>query len=511
MQVGKESDLTLNSFLIPRKRVLLGKIRLKPNIIETNYYACVFHNIVLGFLLGSIQLLQRKLLEDPEYYNLSHDDALKNNVFILIADLSSRLILFPICGILIDKYGRQTMNFIAYLCIAVGIAFFPFPFFILKTPNVFPWLYVGRIIYAAGTSLLVTMPFIGDYVENECKGRAMGVNTIALGLGIAIAGILVDVTQRVPLTLTKSFAGVIVITLLLGLGYSLLLKKGVTYYQAFANQIPTASDPKGKFKVHYKKMIQKALKERPWISTGFIFSFLCGMNLGIISLHHYIINPAEFTRIFLKSEDLQTLQYSFLAAVVVNATLEILLDRIKTLYIALVVFFFGIISYSIIGNISNTPSAILLILIAICFISCLGCFSLLNYLEHKHCPRLIRGHSYGIKMFCLVLGMLVTVVICGLTNGIFNSYTNNNLILYVMLGFMILGFFIFGFMYIKYIKQLEMLVARKQGPEIKTWIFNNGSMKPDYERHLLDQLDESQLRNSELAPHQGVNKSPKKN
>ena len=507
MKNVKESDLTLNSFLIPRIRVLCGKIRLKPNVTAKNYYSSILHNLILGFLLGSIELLQRKLLNDSEYYNLPHDEALITNVLVLIADLVSRLFLFPLCGFLIDKYGRQKMNLVAYLSIAIGVIFFPLPFFFLSTPEPFPWLYTGRIIYAAGSSMLITMPFVGDYVENECKGKAMGINTLALGLGIVVSGILVEVSPKIPLTLSQTFIGVIVIILLPGLISNLLLKRGVSYYQAYVNQYPPSSNSKAKLKMNSLKMTLRVIKRRPWVYTGFIFSFLCGMNLGIISLHHYIITPANQIMISHEPGDMKTLQYSFLIAVFINLTLEILLDLVKTLYIVFAVFFFGIISYSIIGNISDAPNAILLIFIAACFISCLGCFSLLNYLEYKHCPRVFRGNSYGIKMSSLVVGMLVTVITCGLTNGIFTSYTNNTLIFYIMVGFIVLGLFIFIIVYVKYIRQSDKFAARKQGTGIKTLLFIDGIdqdllEKAEYERHFLDQVNESQFKDSEVIPHQ---------
>ena len=101
----------------------------------------------------------------------------------------------------------------------------------------------------------------------------------------------------------------------------------------------------------------------------------------------------------------------------------------------------------------------------------------------------------------LVLGMLITVVTSGLTNGIFiPDYNKRNAVIYLMLGSTVLGLIFFVIGYYKYIKEWERESMRKQGTGIKTLILMDGADsemldKSDYEKHLMEDYRQSSIRN----------------
>jgi len=123
-----------------------------------------------------------------------------------------------------------------------------------------------------------------------------------------------------------------------------------------------------------------------------------------------------------------------------------------------------------------------------------------NYLEAKYCPRLLRGRSLGCKLLVLVLGMLITVVMSGLTNGIFTDWSERNAVIYLMLGSTVLGLGGFLGVYYKSIKEWERESVRKQGTGIRTLVLMDGGDsemldKSDYEKHLLEDYRNSSIRN----------------
>jgi len=497
----KESDLTSNSFLIPRILIFCGSIRLKPNVSAKHYYASTIHNLVLGFTICSIEGLQKDLLLHS--YNMPADNTLlKTTILVIIADLISRIILLPLYGYLIDKYGRKRICITAYIVTAIAIFFYAFPFIIKSwsPTNPFPWVYIARIIYASGTSMLLIMPFVGDYVEDECKGKALAIQTGSLTIGIVLAQILTTRISDLIKSITLTYFLLLGIVLICGILYSSFLKGGVSYYQAYANNfVPDPCTAEQKRSNNTFKIIGRVFKRRPWTAAGLILSFLAGMNLGIVCLHHYIVTPIPTTFHGIEEQD-AVLQYSFLVASFLVIILEILLDYVRTLYIIYVVFFLGLISYSTIWSITNYSDPMLFVLVATCFTTCLGFLIMTSYLEYRFCPRALRGRSFGVKLMVLVLGMLITVIMSGLTNKIFTDFSDRNAVIYLMLGSTVLGFVVFLLLYCKSIKEWEIESVRKQGTGIKTLILIDGADsdildKSDYEKHLLDDYRQSSIRN----------------
>lgn len=501
----KESDLTSNSFLIPRILIFCGSIRLKPNVLARHYYASTIHNLVLGFTICSIENLQRDLLTDS--YKMPKDNTLlKTTVLVTIIDLISRILFLPLFGTLIDKYGRKVACILSYISIAIGIFFYAFPFVIpgWHPTNPLPWVYMARIFFASGTSMLLIMPFVGDYVEDECKGKGLAVHTVSLTFGIALAQVLTNEIQVLLTEITYTYLLVLSIVLVCGISYSFCLKGGVTYYQAYVNNfVPESPAPDEKKSRNMFQIIFRVFKLRPWIGAGLILSFLAGMNLGIVCLHHYIVTPIPTFRgsLFVRDDNRdRVLQYSFLVASFIVIILEILLDYVRTIKIIYIIFFSGLVSYGAIWSIENFSDPMLFVLVATCFTTCLGFLIMTNYLEAKYCPRLLRGRSLGFKWLVLVLGMLITVVMSGLTNGIFTGVSNRNAVIYLMLGSTVLGFGIFLGVYYKYIKEWERESIRKQGTGVRTLALMDGENsevldKSDYEKHLLEDYRNSSIRN----------------
>lgn len=450
MSSGKDSDLTINSFLIPRSRAIFGAIRLKSGISPKNYYANIAHNMLIGFLLAGVELLQKNLLADPKYYNLTNEDRIHTSSTLTMVDLCVRVIFFPVCGMLIDRYGRRKMNIIAFIIISFSIACFPLRYYSSSLfPSIWPWLYIIRAIYAVGSSILVLMPFLGDYIENEYKGRAMCVNSVLFAIGILLSTLEINILFKHLSDLFYHYM-ILLQAPLLGIITSMYLKRGAMYYQMTLRQLSPTLNATKQYRINPIRVVIRTIRRRPWITVGFIFSLIGGMDLGLIA-QALVPFHTPFTVAFQFPPN-----YSLLAAALLLLIIEVLLDFCNVVYLIYLALILGIGSYSNILIPMKQNDLVDAVMSALFFISCLACVTIVNYLDAKYCPRIVRGHSYGLKMMTVALGMLLSILV--------NKYIHVKFIaIYIVCGSTILGLVLFPIIYCCIIKRWENRLVRKNG------------------------------------------------
>ncbi len=408
---------------VKKKQLCCGAIQLNPGISTANYGAMVFHNICVGFFLNGIELLQQILLSDPDYYNLAPESAIEKNANITLFDLIVRLLFAMLYGTLIDKLGRKRMIFIGYTLTGLGIALFPVHGYSENFHNLFPWYYFARFIYANGTSIILLMPFVADYIEDKSKGKATGINAVSLAAGFLLGTTIIKGLYNRDLDLKYICWIVGGIILVCGISYSALLKGGSEYYKVVqtdnnlesvlgdsesARESSTqAEPPKANF-----KQVKRALKERPWIKASFVFALLNGANLGIVS---QILNLFVRSLSPSVSEDAgsQIVQYANIAGLVATIVFGFLLDYISPFYIGVFVLLLGSSGYSFAWVIQSPNDAALIFLAVAAGISYSSCQLLMNYLGFVHYPNQIRGRLYAMANFISFFGNLLITVIGG--------------------------------------------------------------------------------------------------
>ena len=465
MSSPKESDLTINSFLIPRARAFCGFIRLKPGIINRCYYASVVHFFILGFILTTAEVLQKHLLQYASNYKITDDQYLMqvmNNLYI--ADLISRILFFPIYGLLIDKIGRRKMNVLAFINVAIALSLFPLCGFCALFVDISPWLYFARIIYASGTSILILMPFIGDYVEVETKGRALSVNIVFFTIGMSLATLAasyVYISDR-PAVIYLIIAP---ISLIIGTLYSFCLKPGTLYYRKSIRQIiPTAINYKQP-QTNTIQIILRTIKRRPWVRAGFTLSFIGGLNLGILYQTHDPLN--NFSHGSNGPENyILSHPYTFLIGVIATLTIQVMMDFINLLYIIYLILVLEVICCVCGLTIKDPSDDLIFTFFSSIFAICLSCIAVLCYIEARYCPRIVRGYSNGFKMAFFTLSTVITVVVVR-----FESLAGS---LSFLLGCVTLSFVAFTLDYFIAIKKWQTKFDRKHGTDIKTLLSIEG-------------------------------------
>jgi len=454
-----------------KKRLCCGAIQLKSGITTGNYYAMVFHNVCVGFLLNGIELLQQIILSDPKYYNLDPESAIETNANITLFDLIVRLLFAILYGTLIDKLGRKKMIFIGYALTATGIVMFPIHGYFENLHKLFPWYYIARFIYANGTSIILLMPFIADYIEDKSKGKATGINAVALAAGFLAGTTTIKSLYNGNIDLKYVCLIIGGAILLCGMSYSSLLKGGADYYrntnaesnnnsesligvgdgESVLQSSTQAEPPKANL-----KQLKNAINERPWIKASFIFALLNGANLGIVS---QILNLFVRSLSSSVSEDTGSkfVQIANIAGLVATIIFGFLLDYVSPFYIGVFVLMLGSSGYSFAWVIKSPNDASLILISVVSGISYSSCQLLMNYLGFVHYPNQLRGRLYAMANLISFFGNLLVTVIGG---KLFEL--DEYIPFYLIAGCCVIGLITFVVLKFTVIKRWEEM--RKQRP-----------------------------------------------
>jgi MFS family permease len=113
------------------------------------------------------------LLKDPNYYNVSDAEIglISNNV--IFYSLIFQMVVVIVVGTFFDLFGRRLTLTVTMLMEALVIFLLPY-----MAPNVFPGVYILRIIFAMVSMGPVCSPLINDYVSKGTRGRATALLTL---------------------------------------------------------------------------------------------------------------------------------------------------------------------------------------------------------------------------------------------------------------------------------------------------------------------------------------------
>ena len=408
------------------KSALFGAIKLKKDISLSNYYSIIFHNIILGFFLNGTELLQQLLLSDPDYYDIIPKKAIKVNADITLFDLLSRLSLAALYGSLIDKLGRKKMIMCGYVLIALGICLFPIRGYFHNLDSLFPWFYIARFIYANGSSIVLLMPFIADYIEDESKGKATGINAIALASGFLFGTTSIKELYNTEMNLKYVCLIVAGFLFMFGMAYSSFLKGGSEYYKVIpeideSDTSITSSQIEKETKITFA-YIKQIMKERPWISVSFVFALLNGANLGIVTqiLNFFVENLGTDVP---ENLGAQMVQYANIAGVLSTIVFGLMLDYTSPVYIATPVILLGLSMYSFTWVIKDPYNVFLIFIALVAGMSYSSCQLLMNYLGFVYYPGVARGRLYAMANLISFCGNLLITVIGGNLVNYVNQYS----------------------------------------------------------------------------------------
>ena len=446
-----------------KNTTLCGLIALNPKITSANYIASLVHTLVLGFLTSGVELLQQNLLVDSRYYNLNSEKAVQYNSLITSEDLLVRMLVTPFFGIMVDRYGRQKMLFIAYFFILSALVLFPIMHYNPDLSHL-GWYFGVRFIFSIGSAIIPILPFVADFVDKSTTGRAIGLSCLFISAGFTVSTYVVTLLSKYdPFITYMVYAGFI---LIVGTTYSLFLKSGNSYYKTprssydveTGHQLFRASSAA---KAKRMSMVKKDCKTKPWIVASYTFAFLNGVGLAAMS---------QLLNLYVKSFDETTVVnggsgmgsgivlQSNIASLITSLLLGPTLDLVKPIYIGLLAVVSSLASYGSIWAVKD-PKDALMTLIAIGIGISYSCTLLLTkYLGFKNYRTSIRGLLFSIANILIMFGVVLIAVVGG---NLFQI--DRNLPFYIAVGIAGVCSLVFFYLYFGAIRRQEKL-QKQVGP-----------------------------------------------
>jgi MFS family permease len=391
-------------------RVLFNSVQLRENITTQNYYSMVFNTFLYGFVLSGTELLQVSLLTDPLNYGYDPITAAGINAALTITDLVTKVLVTPVYGRYMDKYGRQKMLRISYgLC---AFAYLLFPCHAYGLPGVFPWYFLARIVYSNGSGMTGVAPLAGDYIDESTLGRGLAINAFANSVGMFVSTFYIRImVQQLDLVYLYLIGSVFIAGAATWITWG--LKPGTEYFKKkeAAPLAPGTPAPK----INIGAILKATIKSRPWILIAWACSFMAGCTLSIMTgmvnlfVKSFYLSD-EKTGEAIAVEDQLIAQIS---SVFCYLLFGFIFDKIKSLHMVVFVFTFGIIGYTITLSVTNPDDVFGFFVMCIIGISFSGTQMNGLYLGFVNYPAALRGLLLAISTLFILAGVIFTGIIGG--------------------------------------------------------------------------------------------------
>ena len=134
------------------------------------------------------------LLENKDYYAIPESELGRATSIVLIWSQLLPLMMTPFMTYVYEMVGRRLPVTYSLICTNILVCMMP-----KVAPN-FTMLCILRAIIGLNNTLIIAAPLISDYVKQESRGKAVAINTLAIGLSQVFA------TQfLVPLTMDMNY------------------------------------------------------------------------------------------------------------------------------------------------------------------------------------------------------------------------------------------------------------------------------------------------------------------
>ncbi|CAK69322.1 unnamed protein product (macronuclear) [Paramecium tetraurelia] len=436
------------------RKVFRGVIKLYPDISHTNYFCSLCHYFVMTFIFVSVESLQPLLFN--QRYGIHPKDAGMQNGYMLLIDIATKCIFAPIVGIMSDKVGRVPVLQVGIILTALSISSMGF------AEDIYPQYCISRIQYAIGAITLATIPFLGDYVLDQTKGKASAINVILAAFGALFSATVITKLLTQSFSLKTTYIVVGCSFLCLGLLYTLGLKRGLhfkkerkTYKNAPLRDdlIERSICPYQNIKqiqdedfdyIDYEKEVRAlnqikqesncgaAMKiallagKNIWIFQGYVTNFL-GRGDSILLTLSLQIWSQQFVEDTLNDDDAykeasiqaQTLSGVTYAVIMVGAIFYgILFEKVSKNKLLFIMFSLTMIGCFLMNFAPNPKSPYTFIIMAILGSGMSGLYTGALYFVNKYAYTEFRGYISGLANVFSVLGILI----CSFVGGVLQDH-----------------------------------------------------------------------------------------
>ena len=160
-------------------------IKLNPGISKFNLITYLLMLFVAMVCVGIIYGFVTFILEDPDYYNLTQDQAGQSMGYVGMISEAFTVLLEMVMGLITDLFGRKYPIFISFLLMGMATAAIP-----LFTA-IYPWFCICRTFINFGIVIAANMPLLPDYVDKDSLVLANSYvqNVMTLGAIVSETGL----------------------------------------------------------------------------------------------------------------------------------------------------------------------------------------------------------------------------------------------------------------------------------------------------------------------------------
>lgn len=406
--------------------MIYGVIKLNPGFTIYNYAALFIHCMCITIFFAAFEIMFNMILTSPQYYAVPSKDAASIFGNIVLIDMIFRMIVAGPVGILHDKLGRRIMILIGFLGGGLGMCLVPFQ------ANIY-LLAIVRTISGCTVLCSSMAPLLADYVDDEYKGRAAGVNVVAAALGAALTVGFIKFAADAGITYGQLYVG-FGLLILIGGFIAVLFARGGVYHSHHA--------PGGK----QSSMLQGIkVAKHPWIFMGYFITFLARgvsfLSASPMVLYVQYFIPGDISLANSISSKLSAVCYTviFLAGGVVGYYMD-KISKFLSVGSALGFTLGGLIGIIMIDNPQNS---ITMFFMGILGLGIAGISGLATYLVDAFTPEAHRGKAHGVQAICSVLGV---VVCANLGGNLFKHFKDSFFLIFI--GFSIMAMIILGLIWV---------------------------------------------------------------
>lgn len=423
---------------------VLNNIRLNPGISKHNYIASQLHYMIMVFAFGIADSLQPLILLHKDYYHIDKDRAGSIMSWILFLQLATKMVVTMPYGFLIDKLGRKAMVYYGALNIVAGFLIVP------MCKSIYPGFIIAKILISNGSSALITIPLTADYIHDESKGRASGINITLTALGAAFSNVMLKIFFKLNLSLGTCYYMAGALTFILFMANSIGLKGGTYYLTSRANKTQRKSNESFSYRM---QDATKTFFGNPYLKIALVLRIVGNADFyiafTILSLYIKSLFPAGTDENAANLVLNHVQSFVFGPAFICNIIYGHYMDKsekvVGTSAFALIL---GAIAFSMTSLVTRPDDILLNIAAILMGISVPGVYVVSTYLTIKHFPEDKRGMMMGVLN---IVGYIGYVIIASGGGFLYDNWRKDGpFLLYSLLLLIALAFIVR--IYVKNIK-----------------------------------------------------------
>ena len=383
-------------------------ILLNPGITTLNFVCSQINYMIMVFAFGITDTLQPLILLDKTYYNIDKNEAGTTLAIILFFQLLIKMSVSIIYGFASDKFGRKPVLYFGLFSLTIGLVLAP------CFNEVFPGFLLAKLFVSNGCTAIAILPFNGDYVHDESKGRAAGVTVTLNAIGALLSNLFLKMLLIKGYTLQFCYwvsAAIIFVAFAVN---TFGLKGGKYYMEKIGDENTKLISPQEAEETTLQKIkgALRLFKENGWLTIALVLQILGNSDFylafTVLTLYIKSMFPdgTEDRVSNLAVNNVQTVL--FIPTLVSNVFYGYYIDRTnKVIHVIMVALIGGCAGFVMMALVSTPYDVLLFSAAGLSGASITGIYVSSNYLCFTYYPKDKRGLMLGMTLLVAYFGYVI--------------------------------------------------------------------------------------------------------